>query len=192
MFMKTFEEKWTAWIDDQLTGRELEEFLASLPDRATAEAEKQSAKQLGSLLREQAVALSNADFFSHQLRERLDRESAPARSRPEADEVQTGWWTIRRLLLGGITSLAVFALCTVVVLREKTPSSQSQYLTQILESRVDPTVSPNASIAMFDFPSSAGKKNDRVTVLWVEGLQSLPPEYAAADIPRPSPASPKN
>jgi hypothetical protein len=47
--MKTFEEKWTAWIDDQLTGRELEEFLASLPDRTAAEAEKQSAKQVGSL-----------------------------------------------------------------------------------------------------------------------------------------------
>src|SRR6266487_180237 len=81
MFMKTFEEKWTAWVDDQLTGRELSEFLASLPDRAAAEAEKQNAKQVGSLLREQAMALSNADFFSHQLRERLDRENVPVRSR---------------------------------------------------------------------------------------------------------------
>src|SRR6185503_4659576 len=113
MFMKTFEEKWTAWIDDQLTGRELEEFLASLSDKAAAEAEKRSTKQLGSFLREQTVTLSNADFFSHQLRERLDRESAPARS--QRDAVQTGWWTIRRLLWGGITSLAVFALCAVVV-----------------------------------------------------------------------------
>jgi hypothetical protein len=86
--------------------------------------------------------------------------------------VQTGWWTIRRLLWGGITSLAVFALCTVVVLREKTPPSQSQYLTEILTYRVDPTVSPNATISMFQ------KKDDHVTVLWVEGLQSLPPEYA--------------
>src|SRR5260370_40813510 len=103
MFMKTFEEKWTAWIDDQLTGRELEEFLTSLPDRAAAEAEKQSAKQVGSLLREQALALSNADFFSHQLRERLDRENAPTRSKPDA--IQTGWSAIRRLLLGGLTSL---------------------------------------------------------------------------------------
>ena len=168
--MKTFEEKWTAWIDDQLTGRELEEFLASLPDKAVAEAEKQSAKQLGSFLREQAVTLSNADFFSHQLRERLNRESAPARS--ERDARQTGWWTIRRLLWGGLTSLAVFALCTVVVLREKTPSTQSQYLTEILTYRVDPTVSPNATISMFQ------KKEDHVTVLWVDGLQSLPAEYA--------------
>src|SRR5207248_7816374 len=129
MFMKTFEEKWTAWIDDELTGRELEEFLRSLPDRTGAEAEKQSAKQVGSLLREEAMALSNADFFSHQLRERLDGDHAPARSEPDA--MRTGWWTIRRLLLGGITSLAVFAICAVVVLREKTPTTQSQYLTEI-------------------------------------------------------------
>jgi hypothetical protein len=176
MFMKTFEEKWTAWIDDQLTGRELEEFLASLPDRASAEAEKQNAKQVGSLLREQAMALSNADFFSHQLRERLDRENVPVRS--EVDTVPTGWWTIRRLLWGGITSLAVFAICTVLVFRERTPSSQSQYLTQILGAQVDPTVSPNATISMFEMPSST-KKDDHVTVLWVDGLQSLPPEYAA-------------
>ena len=168
--MKTFEEKWTAWIDNQLTGRELEEFLVSLPDKAAAEAEKRSAKQLGSFLREQAVTLSNADFFSHQLRERLNRENDPARS--ERDAVQTGWWTIRRLLWGGITSLAVFALCTVVVLREKTPSTQSQYLTEILTYRADPTVSPNATISMFQ------KKEDHVTVLWVDGLQSLPAEYA--------------
>ena len=169
--MKTFEEKWTAWIDDQLTGRELSEFLASLPDRAAAEAEKQNAKQVGSLLREQAMALSNADFFSHQLRERLDRENVPMRSEPDA--IQTGWWTIRRLLWGGITSLAVFVICTMLVFHERTPPSHSQYLTQILEYRVDPTVSPNATISMFE------KKDDHVTVLWVDGLQSLPPEYAA-------------
>jgi hypothetical protein len=169
--MKTFEEKWTAWVDDQLTGRELEEFLASLPDRAAAETEKQSAKQLGSFLREQAMALNNADFFSHQLRERLDHESASSPSEPDA--LRSGWWTIRRLLWGGLTALAVFALCTLVVLREKAPTSQSQYLTEILTYRVDPTVSPNATISMFR------PKDERVTVLWVDGLQSLPPEYAA-------------
>jgi hypothetical protein len=137
--------------------------------------EKQSAKQVGSLLREEAMVLSNADFFSYQLRERLDRENAPVRSEPDA--IRTGWWTIRRLLWGGITSLAVFAICTVVIFREKMPSSQSQYLTQILESRVDPTVSPNATITMFDVAPTE-KKGDHVTVLWVDGLQSLPPEYA--------------
>jgi hypothetical protein len=98
--------------------------------------------------------------------------------RSAVDAVQTGWWTIRRLLWGGITSLAVFAICAVVVFRERTPSSQSQYLTQILGAQVDPTVSPNATISMFEMPTST-KKDDHVTVLWVDGLQSLPPEYAA-------------
>jgi len=168
--MKTFEEKWTAWIDDQLTGRELEEFEASLPDKAAAQAEKQSAKQLGSLLREQmAPALSNAEFFSHQLRERLDREDRQSTARPSS----TAWWTIRRLLWSGATALAIFMICTVVVIRNKPSSDQSEYLTQILNYRVDPAVSPNATITMFE------KKDEHVTVLWVDGLQSLPPEYAA-------------
>jgi hypothetical protein len=34
-------------------------------------------------------------------------------------------------------------------------------------------VSPNATVSMFEV------KQDRVTVLWTEGLQSLPPDYAA-------------
>ena len=41
MFMKTFEEKWTAWLDGQLSGQELADFEASLPDKTAAELEKQ-------------------------------------------------------------------------------------------------------------------------------------------------------
>jgi hypothetical protein len=59
------------------------------------------------------------------------------------------------------------------VTREKSPSEKSEYLTQILNARVDPAVSPNASISMFE------TKKDKVTVLWVEGLQSLPADFAA-------------
>lgn len=173
MFMKTFEEKWTAWIDDQLSGRELAEFESSLPDIASARQEKESARQLGRLLREQAVLLSNADFFSHQLRERLERE-AFAGERVEETPVRQGWWTIRRLLLGGATSLTIFAVCAVFILnRPASTTDQSQYLSQILNARVDPAVSPNATITMFE------KKDERVTVLWVDGLKSLPSEYAA-------------
>ena len=43
----------------------------------------------------------------------------------------------------------------------------------VLNARVDPVVSPNATISMFQ------SKEDRVTVLWVDGLTSLPSEYAA-------------
>jgi anti-sigma factor RsiW len=179
--MKTFEEKWTAWLDGQLSGSELAEFEASLPDKAAAEAEKRDAQKLGTLLRDElgAEAMANADFFSHQLRERIDRESAEgrrsrfARLRRARTFERSTWWTVRRLAWSGAVSLAIFVICAVVALRDKNPGEQSQYLTQILNARVDPGVSPNATISIFE------TKDDRVTVLWVEGLQSLPSDYAA-------------
>jgi len=73
----------------------------------------------------------------------------------------------------GALSLAVFLVFTVLVMREKNPAEESQYLTQILNARVDPVVSPNATVSIFEV------KQDRVTVLWTEGLQSLPADYAA-------------
>jgi hypothetical protein len=168
--MKTFEEKWTAWLDGQLAGKELVEFEASLPDRAAAEAEKRDAKKLGALLKRElgAGALSNAEFFSHQLRERITRESA-TQDRHRAST----WWTVPRMVWAGATSLALFVLFSVVVVRDKNPAEQSQYLSQILNARVDPVVSPDVTITMFE------SKEDRVTVLWTEGLQSLPSDYAA-------------
>ena len=168
--MKTFEEKWTAWVDGQLSGRELSEFEPSLPDKAAAEAEKAGALKLGELLkRELSVRpLTNEEFFSHQLRENIARlREAGAR------EGRSTWWTIPRLLWTGAASLAVFLVFTVVVMHEKNPAEESQYLTQILNARVDPVVSPNASVSIFEV------KQDRVTVLWTEGLQSLPADYAA-------------
>jgi anti-sigma factor RsiW len=173
--MKRFEEKWTAWVDGQLSGSELAEFEASLPDKAAAEAEKEGARKLRSLLRQQlgAQTLTNEEFFSHQLRSRIAQESEttsePSRRRRETST----WWTIPRLLWTGTLSLVVFLLCTMLVMREKQPAEESQYLTQVLNARVDPVVSPNASVSMFEV------KQDRVTVLWTEGLQSLPADYAA-------------
>jgi anti-sigma factor RsiW len=171
--MKMFEEKWTAWLDGELRGKELAEFEASLPDRAAAEAEKLEAQKLGSLLREQLVRpMANEDFFSHQLRERIERESGS-----ESTTERTGRprfsWSIGRLLWSGATALALFVVCTFFVMRSKQPADQSQYLSQVLNARVDPGMSPYATVSMFQ------TKEDKVTVLWVEGLQSLPAEYAA-------------
>ena|SRR5882724_2437719 len=172
--MKTFEEKWTTWVDGQLSGRELAEFEASLPDKAAAEAEKAEARKLGKLLKNElgVRALTNEEFFSHQLREKIAQEQASRRVRGSRTETST-WWTIPRLLWTGTVSIAVFVICTVLVMHEKNPSEESQYLTQILNARVDPVVSPNATVSMFEV------KQDRVTVLWTEGLQSLPADYAA-------------
>jgi hypothetical protein len=169
--MKTFEQKWTAWVDGELAGKELAEFEATLPDKPAAEAEKRDAHKLGALLKQELSAdvLSNEEFFSHQLRERIARENAG----PERRFGRSTWWTVPRLAWSGAVSLAIFVVCAFFALRENNPGEQSQYLTQILNARVDPAVSPNATITIFD------SKDDRVTVLWVEGLQSLPADYAA-------------
>jgi hypothetical protein len=171
--MKTFEEKWTAWLDDELTGDELAEFEASLPDKAAAAAEKRDAHKLGAFLKEQLQgrAMGNEEFFHHQLRERIERDARAGVAEGKADSPRA-WWPIGRLVWVGATSLAIFCVCTFFVMRERGPAEQSQYLSQILTARVDPVVSPNATISMFE------SKKDRVTVLWVDGLQSLPSEYA--------------
>ena len=171
--MKTFEEKWTAWLDDELSGAELAEFEAALPDRAAAEAEKRDAHKLGAFLKEQLQgrAMGNEEFFHHQLRQRI-AEDARATNAPDKTAARPSLWPIGRLVWVGATSLAIFCVCAFFVMREKSPTDQSQYLTQILNARVDPALGPDATISMFE------SKDDKVTVLWTEGLQSRPSEYA--------------
>jgi anti-sigma factor RsiW len=173
--MKTFEEKWTAWLDDQLSGRELSEFEASLSDKPAAQAEKAEAKKLSRLLKRELSArpLNNEEFFSHQIRERIVQESNELRPVRGRRSPTAHWWTIPRLLWAGTASLAVFLICTVLVMHQERPAEESQYLTQILNARVDPVVSPNGTVSIFEV------KQDRATVLWTEGLQSLPADYAA-------------
>jgi hypothetical protein len=171
MFMKTFEENWTAWLDGELTGKALVEFEASLPDRAAAEAEKRDAKKLGKLLKQElgASSFANEEFFSHQISERIARDEAAHGSEGSTST----WWTVPRFLWTGATAVALFMLFTIFVVKDKTPAEPSQYLSQVLNARVDPAVSPDATITMFE------SKDARVTVLWTEGLQSLPADYAA-------------
>ena len=172
--MKTFEEKWTAWLDGELRGKELAEFEASLPDRSAAEAEKLEAQKLGTLLKQNlsATALRNEDFFNHQLRTRINADDK-SESSATGSRRRGFSWTIGRLVWTGATALALFAVCTFFVMRSHEPADQSQYLSQILNARVDPGMSPYATVSMFQ------TKEDKVTVLWVDGLQSLPAEYAA-------------
>ena len=79
-----------------------------------------------------------------------------------------------RLVWCGATALALFVLTSVVFLSQEQPGEQSEYLTQILKSQVDPAGNPNATISIFE-----SKTDNKVTVLWTEGLQSLPADYAA-------------
>ena len=116
--------------------------------------------------------LGNEDFFNHQLRGRIEAEQN-RESNGRQNRRPRFSWTIGRLVWTGATALALFVVCTFFVMRSHEPADQSQYLSQILNARVDPQMSPYATVSMFQ------TKEDKVTVLWVDGLQSLPAEYAA-------------
>ena len=171
--MKTFEEKWTAWLDGQLTGKELEEFEASLPDISAAELEKQEAQKLSVLLKTQVAApvMTNVDFFHHQLRTEIERESRPAVQTER--ETRASWWTFGRLAWSGAAAVVLAAAVTFLAMRDDNIGGQSAYTQNVLNARLGPEVNQYATISMFE------TKEDKVTVLWVEGLQSLPSEYAA-------------
>jgi hypothetical protein len=172
--MKTFEEKWTAWLDEQLSGKELEEFEASLPDLEAARAEKRDARKLGLFLKQELASqpLTNEDFFSHQIRERILRDTEDDSSERGA---RSTWWTVPRLVWCGATALALFLVTTFVFLGQQENAEQSEYLTQILKSQVNPVDSPNATVSIFESKST----DNKVTVLWTEGLKTLPADYAA-------------
>jgi len=175
--MRTFEEKLDAWLEGKLVGKELAEFEASLPALTEAELAQQESQPLAALLKEHVGTrtLTNEDFFNHQLLTAIEREEDAAGPAPAVvAPARETWWSIGRLVWTGAASLAIFALCTFFLMREENiGNQQSTYLTQIINARVDPAVSPNATISIFE------TKDEKVTVLWVDGLQSLPSEYAA-------------
>src|SRR5438045_9644745 len=119
--MKTFEEKWTAWVDGQLNGRELSEFEASLPNKAAAEAEKAGALKLGELLKRELSArtLTNEEFFSHQLRENIVRrcDAGAREARSTCCPILGRWWT-------GAASLQVFWFFSLSVINSKIRASK--------------------------------------------------------------------
>ena len=115
--MKTFEERYTAWIDGQLEGPALTAFEQELARRSAAgetEADRTDTLRLRDLLREhlEAPTLNNPEFFSHQLRERINAERASTARRPEGAAARGGIfalfpWSVARVAGLGIACLFV-------------------------------------------------------------------------------------
>ncbi|MEP6956162.1 MAG: hypothetical protein ABI883_05000 [Chthoniobacterales bacterium] len=176
--MKTFDEKMAAWLEGRLEGNELAQFEAALPEISAAEVEQQQADvRLGALLKAHltAPAMANQEFFHHQLRTEIEGETRGSTTEhSEFAQPRRSWWSIGRIVWTGAAALAALVVCTFVYLREDNTVSQSAYLTQIINARItDPDASPDATITMFE------SKEEKATVVWIDGLRSLPSEYAA-------------
>jgi len=163
--MKPFEELYTAWIDGRLTGEELAEFERTLPDRAAAETDRAQARSCGEMLRchSAAPALSNADFFSHQLMERIaaeERLARPAR-RP------------RFFTWPGLAWASAF--CALALIggyyagqsdRFHRVAETAPYEANVINSKSD---DPAVTTSVYS--------GDGMTVLWLDGLDYLPASY---------------
>jgi hypothetical protein len=169
MSMKTFEEKFTAWVDGKLAGDELAAFETELANIHEAETDKLAANQIGDLLREHGCApeLTNADFFNHQLMQRIEAETPKPKASPERRVYP---WSLARIAWAGAGSLAVaFALFWLVIpIAPQTSSETAVAAAQISAHSDDPAITATA------FQS----KKNHVTVLWLDGLDYMPENYA--------------
>jgi anti-sigma factor RsiW len=166
--MKTFEERFAAWLDGRLTGPELAAFERELESHPEALAETEADLELGALLRANITAppLRNADFFNLEILRQIEasQPAAPARvPRPS-------FWSLPRMALSGVFLLLLSTLlyfAAVPNTRREVRQNQ-QYVSNILNARSD---DPNITATSFH------SKEDDVNVVWLDGLSYIPPDH---------------
>jgi anti-sigma factor RsiW len=166
--MKTFEERFTAWVDGRLTGSELAAFERELETHPEALAENEADIELGALLRANIAAppLRNADFFNLEILRQIE-SSRPAAS-PRV--IRSGFWTLPRMALSGVFLLLLSTLLyfAAVPNTRREVRRNEQYVSNILNARSE---DPNITATSFH-----SKEND-VNVVWLDGLNYIPPEH---------------
>jgi len=156
--MKTFEEKFNAWLDGLLSGEELKSFEN---EHASIQREKAEYLKLKNLLRDslRCRKLGNTDFFNAQIMAQIERETTNAGRYSRV-------LGLPRLALAGIFALCVgFALFFSMIPRGNLADPGSGYVAEVLKTRTaDPKVR-----------ATVDNKKD-MTIIKLEGLDKLPPD----------------
>ncbi len=163
--MKTFEERYTGWIDGKLTAAEAAAFERELESVPDALPDKTDALRLGDFLRRHADApsLTNADFFSHQVAARIAAESG---REVKSDRRHWWQWSIPQLAMVGSACLLLAGGLFKMMIPTGTPEGAgTPYFAEIVDARTD---NPHVSATPVYNPK------DNVTVLWLDGLDYLP------------------
>ncbi|MBW0000550.1 MAG: hypothetical protein JO015_15740 [Verrucomicrobia bacterium] len=159
--MKTFEERYTAWLDGALPDAEKEAFEQEHPDLA---GEREQGAVLRRLLREHLSApqLPNPDFFNSQLLAQIEHEQAGAEKR----KVRRTWFSLPRLAWAGIGSaLAAIGLMVALVPHEQGKDDRNGYVAEVLKTQ---TSQPGVK-------ATVDAKKD-VTIIKLDGLETVPPD----------------
>jgi anti-sigma factor RsiW len=165
--MKTFEERFTAWVDGRLAGAELDNFEKELATHPEAAADREATLKLRALLRENPTApkLANAEFFNLQLQQRIAAELPRAR---EPERRTWSFWTLPRLAWAGALSLVIAGVLFQTLIPPSVTYDKAPYFAQVVEAwPAEPGISA----------TTVYSPEDNVTVLWLEGLDPIPAGY---------------
>jgi hypothetical protein len=157
--MKTFEERYTAWLDGVLPEAEKAAFECEHPNLF---GEREQVIALRSLLREQlrAPQLSHPGFFKSELLKKIERDQvAASKSKP-----RRSWLGLPRLTWVGLGSaLAAAAMVLAFIPHKK--AGPGDYLAEIKKLQ---TSEPGVTVTV-------DSKKD-VTIIKIDGLEKVPPE----------------
>jgi|SRR5215469_12370708 len=158
--MKTFEEKFTAWLDGTLSGEELRSFEQEHP---AMQREQAQFLKLKKLLRDNlgGRGLPNPDFFNSQIMSQIDREKAKSGGRSSSRTL----FGLPRLAWGGLFALGVgFALFFTMIPRGNLADPRSGYVAEVLKTKTAEKVK-----------ATVDNQKD-MTIIKLEGLDKLPPD----------------
>ena len=154
--MKTFEQKFTAWLDGALSA---EESLAFEKEHPSVLKDGSDLLKLKSFMKENLVPaeLSHPEFFNAQIIARIEHETRRRR-------LGRSWFSLPRLVWGGIASLATgVALFAVLIPHGDLSNPRSGYVAEVLKAKTaDPKVK-----------ATVDSQKD-MTIIKLEGLQNLP------------------
>ncbi|MBV8378918.1 MAG: hypothetical protein JO279_18150 [Verrucomicrobia bacterium] len=158
--MKTFEQKFTAWLDGKLGGDELRSFESKHP---SIHQEKAEYLKLKGLLSEglHRRELENPEFFNSQIMERIRRDAGG----PTQASCRM-LFGLPRLVWGGILALSVgFAFFITIIPRSDFSDPRAKYVAEVLKTTTaDPKVKDTV------------ENRKETTVIKLKGLDKLPPQ----------------
>jgi len=155
--MKTFEERYTAYLDGLLSESEAGVFEQ---EQAALAAQKAEWAKLQRVLRENLVSveLTNTVFFNSQLLQHIAK--APSRNR----SLVAGWFGIPWLAWGGFGAVtAGIALFITLIPHGDLSDPGSGYVAQVLKTT---TIDPNVSATV--------ESRKGITIIKLEGLEKVP------------------
>jgi hypothetical protein len=156
--MKTFEEKFTAWLDGILNGEELRSFENEHP---SIQREKADFLKLKSLLKENLPRreLANPEFFNFQIIEQIRRETGP-----QVISAPRRSLGLPRIAWGGLCALGLgFVLFFTMIPRGDFSDPRAKYVAEVLNTRTaDPKIKATVET----------EKN--MTIIKLDGLDKLP------------------